>query len=92
MYGTFSGMSFSIVAGVALLVIAFAFFASPLLAVAIALIAILGFIVGMAALRARSREAEQSDVSEPGTGPAGPRARGTGGRRASGEPASGEGT
>lgn len=91
MYGTFSGMSFGIVAGVALLVIALALFASPLLAVILALLAIIGFIIGMATLRARSREAEQTNVSEPGTGPAGARARGTSGRRASGAPASGEG-
>ena len=91
MYGTFSGMSFSIVAGVAMLVIAFALFASPLLAIFIALIAAIGFVIGMAVLRARSREAEQTDVSQPGSGPAGPRARGRAGRRPSGAPASGEG-
>ena len=91
MYGTFSGMSFSIVAGVAMLVIAFALFASPLLAIFIALIAAIGFVIGMAVLRARSREAEQTDVSQPGSGTVGPRAQGRAGRRASGAPASGEG-
>jgi len=92
MYGAFSGISFGIVAGVALIVIALAFFASPLFAVIIALIAAVVLLIGMSAMRQRSRSAEQSAVSEPGTGPAGPRAQGTRGQRASGEPASGEGS
>jgi hypothetical protein len=91
MYGAFSGLSFGIVAGVALLVIALAFFASPLIAVILALIAAVGLLIGMSALRQRSRAAEQTSLSEPGTGPSGRRAQGTPGRRASGEPASGEG-
>jgi hypothetical protein len=91
MYGTFSGMSFGIVAGVALLVIALAFFASPLFAVIIFLIAAVGLLIGMSAMRRRSRAGESSDVSEPGTGSAGPRPLGSSGRRSSGAPASGEG-
>jgi membrane protein implicated in regulation of membrane protease activity len=91
MYGTFSGVSFSLIAGAALIVIALAFFASPLIAVIIAIILALGFLVVMAALRRRSRGAEQSALSDPGSGPAGPRARGTSGSRATGAPASGEG-
>jgi hypothetical protein len=91
MYGTFSGMSFGLVAGVALLVIALAVFASPLIAVILAVIVGFFFLIGMSALRRRSRAAEQGEVSEPGTGPAGPRSQGTSGRRAPGEPASGEG-
>jgi hypothetical protein len=91
MYGAFSGISFGIVAGVALVVIALAVLASPLLAVIIAAIAAVGLLIGMAAMRQRSRGAEQGELSEPGTGPAGPRAQGTSGRRASGAPASGEG-
>ena len=59
MYGRFSGMSFSIVAGAALLVIAIALFGSPLLAVFLGLFAVIGFVIGMAVLRARSREAER---------------------------------
>jgi hypothetical protein len=91
MYGTFSGMSFGLIAGVLLLVIALAILASPLLAVGIALVAAVFFVIGMSSLRRRSRAAEQGEISEPGTGPAGPRAQGTSGRRASGAPASGEG-
>jgi membrane protein implicated in regulation of membrane protease activity len=91
MYGSFSGISFAIVAGVALLVIALAFFASPLLAVVLAAIAAVVLLMGMAAMRRRSRAGEQGMGSEPGTGPAGPRARGTSGSKATGAPASGEG-
>jgi hypothetical protein len=91
-YGTFSGISFGIVAGVALLVIALAFLASPLLAVVIALIAAVFFLIGMSALRQRSRAAEETEGGEPRTGAAGPRAQGTGGSRSSGAPVSGEGS
>jgi uncharacterized membrane protein len=91
MYGAFSGISFGLVAGAALLVIALAVFASPLFAVIIAVLVAIGLLIGMSAQRRRSRGAEQGELSEPGTGPAGPRARGTSGRRASGAPASGEG-
>jgi membrane protein implicated in regulation of membrane protease activity len=91
MYGAFSGISFGIVVGAALLVIALAVFASPLFAVIIFLVVAVALLLMMAAQRQRSRGAEQGELSEPGTGPAGPRARGTGGRRSTGEPASGEG-
>jgi membrane protein implicated in regulation of membrane protease activity len=91
MYGAFSGISFGLVAGAALLVIALAVFASPLLAVIIALVIGVFLLFGMSAMRRRSRAAEQTELSEPGAGAAGPRAQGTGGRRASGAPASGEG-
>jgi hypothetical protein len=91
MYGAFSGISFGIVAGAAIVVIALAVFASPLLAVIIAVIIGIGFLLAMAALRRRSRGAEQGALSEPGSGPAGPRARDTSGSRATGAPASGEG-
>jgi hypothetical protein len=91
MYGAFSGISFGLVAGVALLVIALALFASPLIAVIIAAIVAVGLLVGMSALRQSSREADQTQGGAPDTHSAGPRARGTSGGRASGEPASGEG-
>ena len=91
MYGAFSGISFGIVAGVALLVIALAVFASPLLAVIIALIAAVGLLIGMSALRQRSAAADQTVGGSPDTEAAGPRARGTSGSRATGAPASGEG-
>ncbi|HEY7266364.1 MAG TPA: hypothetical protein VH501_01605 [Solirubrobacterales bacterium] len=84
-------MSFGIVAGAALVVIALAFFASPLIAVILAAIVAVGLLIGMAAMRRRSRSAEQTAGGEPGTGAAGPRARGTSGSRATGAPASGEG-
>jgi membrane protein implicated in regulation of membrane protease activity len=92
MYGTFSGMSFGLIAGAVIVVIALAIMFSPLFAVILALIAGFFLLIGMSALRRRSRAAEQTNVSEPGTGPAGARARGTSGRRASGAPASGEGS
>jgi membrane protein implicated in regulation of membrane protease activity len=66
MYGAFSGISFGLVAGVALLVIALAVFASPLLAVIIAAIAAAFLLLGMSALRQRSAGADRSEVREPG--------------------------
>ena len=90
--GAFSAMSLGIVAAVALLVIALALFASPLIAVIIFLIAAVVFLIGMWALRQRSRAAEQTDVSEPGSGPAGQREQGSRDPRVSGAPASGEGS
>jgi hypothetical protein len=91
MYGAFSGLSFGIVVGVALLVIALAVFASPLFAVLLALIAAVGLLIGMSALRQRSARADQTEGGAPDTHSAGPRARGSSGGRASGAPASGEG-
>jgi hypothetical protein len=72
MYGTFAGMSFGLVAFVALLVIALAVFASPLLA--ILLVAAIGLLLGMSALRQRSERADRtpggaSDTREDVEGP-----------------------
>jgi len=90
MYGTFSGMSFGVVALVALMVIALAVFASPLLAVLIALAVAVFLLIGMSALRQRSRREDQT----PG-GAADTRSGGPGTREMPvehpGEPASGEG-
>jgi MFS superfamily sulfate permease-like transporter len=91
LYGAFSGISFGLVAGVALVVIALAVFASPLLAVIIALVAAFFLLIGMSAMRQHSREEEQTVAGSPESGSAGPRARGTSGKRAGGAPASGEG-
>jgi hypothetical protein len=91
MYGTFSGMSFGLVAFIALLVIALALFASPLLAVGILLVAAVFLLIGMSALRQRSAGQHKTAGGGPDAHPAGPRARGTGGNRATGRPASGEG-
>jgi membrane protein implicated in regulation of membrane protease activity len=90
MYGTFSGMSFGLVALVALMVIALAVFASPLIAVLIALVVAVFLLIGMSALRQRSRREDQT----PG-GAADTRSEGPGTRAMPvehpGEPASGEG-
>jgi xanthine/uracil/vitamin C permease (AzgA family) len=90
MYGTFSGMSFGLVALVACLVIALALFASPLLAVIIAASAAVGLLIGMAALRRRSHIADQTPGGAPDTHSGGPASRGAA-HRHPGEPASGEG-
>jgi membrane protein implicated in regulation of membrane protease activity len=90
MYGAFSGMSFGLVALVALAV-ALAVLASPLLAVILAVIAAFFLLIGMAAMRRGSARQDQTEGGAPDTQAAGPRARGTSGRRATGEPASGEG-
>lgn len=89
--GAFSAMSLGIVAAVALLVIALALFASPLIAVIIFLIVAVVLLLGMWALRQRSRAAEQTDVSEP-SGLADRREQGSRDPRVSGAPASGEGS
>jgi membrane protein implicated in regulation of membrane protease activity len=89
MYGTFSGMSFGVVALVALMVIALAVFASPLFAVLIALVVAVFLLIGMSALRQRSRRLDQTQGGAPDTHSTGPgRAAG---RHPGGEPASGEG-
>jgi membrane protein implicated in regulation of membrane protease activity len=89
MYGAFSGMSFGLVALVALLVIALAVFASPLIAVIIFVVAGLFLLIGMSALRQRSRRQDETPGGAPDTHPTGPpRAAG---RHPGGEPASGEG-
>jgi membrane protein implicated in regulation of membrane protease activity len=87
MYGTFSGMSFGLVAFVALLVIALAVFASPLLAVAILLVAAVGLLIGMSALRQRSERADRTPggASETRADAEGPHSHG------GGAPVSGEG-
>jgi membrane protein implicated in regulation of membrane protease activity len=85
MYGTFSGMSFGLVAGVALLVIALAVFASPLLAVIILGVAAVFLLIGMSALRQRSERQDRTTGGAPDT-----RSSGAGGR-GTGAPASGEG-
>lgn len=90
MYGTFSGMSYGLVALVALLVIALAVFASPLIAVGIALVAGVFLLVGMSALRQRSRREDEAAGGARDTHSAAPGARASG-RRPRGEPASGEG-
>jgi membrane protein implicated in regulation of membrane protease activity len=91
MYGTFSGMSFGLVALAALMVIALAVLASPLLAVAIAAVAAVFLLIGMSALRQRSARQDRSEGGAPDTHSGGPGARGTHGGAATGSPASGEG-
>jgi membrane protein implicated in regulation of membrane protease activity len=89
MYGAFAGMSFGLVALIALLVIALAVFASPLIAVIIFLVVGLFLLIGMSALRQRSRQQDQTQGGAPDTHAGGPgRAAG---RHPGGEPASGEG-
>jgi membrane protein implicated in regulation of membrane protease activity len=85
MYGTFSGMSFGLVAFVALLVIALAVFASPLLAVIILGVAAVFLLVGMSALRQRSERQDRTVGGADDTRSDGPGGRGPG------APASGEG-
>jgi membrane protein implicated in regulation of membrane protease activity len=89
MYGTFSGMSFGLVALIALMVIALAVFASPLFAVIIFLVAAVFLLVGMSAMRQRSRAQDESPGGAPDTQAGGP--PGAAGRHPGGEPASGEG-
>ena len=85
MYGTFAGMGYGLIAIPILFVIALALLASPLIAVIIA--AVIGFflLIGMSAMRRRSRGKDESG------GASGRHATGPTGRRPSGEPASGEG-
>jgi len=91
MYGTFSGMSFGLVALVALMVIALAVFASPLIAVIIALVAAVFLLVGMSALRQRSHREDQTAGGASDTHAGGPGARAASGAGQPGKPASGEG-
>jgi len=89
MYGAFSGMSFGLVVLAALLVIALAVFASPLIAVIIFVVAGLFLLIGMSAMRQRSRRLDDTQGGAPDTHATGPgRAAG---RHPGGEPASGEG-
>ena len=92
MYGTFSGMSFGVVVLVALMVIALAVFASPLFAVLIALAVAVFLLIGMSALRQRSRRQDETPGGAPDTHATGPpRAAGRHPGGEPGEPASGEG-
>ena len=90
MYGAFSGISFGLVAGVALLVIALAIFASPLIAVGIALVAAIFLLIGMSALRRRSAAQDASPGGASDTQVGGPGATASGAGQP-GAPASGEG-
>ena len=100
MYGAFSGISFGLVALVAMAVIALAIFASPLIAVIIALVAAVFLLAGMSAMRQRSHRQDQaeggaSDTHADGPGAtaagAGQPATGTSRTRPPGAPESGEG-
>jgi hypothetical protein len=83
-------MSFGLVGLVALLVIALAIFASPLLAMAIAIVAAVFLLAGMSAMRRRSAAADRAKGA-PDSDPTAARPRGEGGGRDSGAPVSGEG-
>jgi membrane protein implicated in regulation of membrane protease activity len=85
MYGRFSATSFGLVAFAALLVIALAVFASPLLAVGLLVAAAFFLLIGMSALRQRSRRQDSTPGETSDTRSSGPR-----GRRG-GAPVSGEG-
>jgi membrane protein implicated in regulation of membrane protease activity len=89
-YGAFSGMSFGLVALVALMVIALAIFASPLLAVILFLVAAVFLLIGMSALRQRSRASDETGGGTDTAATAAPPGRAAG-RHPGGEPASGEG-
>ena len=90
MYGAFSGISFGLGALVALLVIALAVFASPLLAVIIAGVAVVFLLLGMSAMRQRSARQDRTEGGAPDTHAGGPGASASGAGQP-GEPASGEG-
>jgi membrane protein implicated in regulation of membrane protease activity len=90
MYGAFSGISFGLVAVVALMVIALAVFASPVIAVIIFLVAGIFLLIGMSALRQRSRAQDETGGGSDTTATAAPPGRAAG-RHPGGEPASGEG-
>jgi membrane protein implicated in regulation of membrane protease activity len=81
MYGTFSGLSFGLVALAACAVIALALFASPLFAVIIAAIAAVFLLIGMSAQRQRSHRQDRTQGGAPDTHA----------ERRSGRPVSGEG-
>jgi membrane protein implicated in regulation of membrane protease activity len=85
MYGTFSGMSFGLVAFVALLVIALAMLGSPLLAVGVLCVAAVFLLLGMSALRQRSARRDETPGGAQDTSPEGPHSHG------GGAPVSGEG-
>jgi membrane protein implicated in regulation of membrane protease activity len=85
MYGTHAGTGYLLVAFVALLVIALGFFASPLLAGIIFVVAAVFFLIGMVALRSRTESPGQSRGEGPDSRSGNARGRG------SGAPVSGEG-
>jgi hypothetical protein len=91
MYGTLTGTTVGIGAGIFFLIIALAVFASPLIAVVLFVIAAIGLLIAMSVVRRRSRGTETIESGAPGRSPAGPRAPTTSGPRPSGAPASGEG-
>jgi hypothetical protein len=91
MYGAFSGMSFGLVALIAMGVIALSVLASPLVAVFIALVAACFLLIGISALRQRSARQDPTEGGAPDTDSAGPEVRGTHGGAATGAPVSGEG-
>jgi phosphate/sulfate permease len=68
MYGAFSGMSFGVVALVALMVIALSVLASPLIAVIIALMGVFFVLFGMSATRQRSARRGQTRRRTPASG------------------------
>jgi phosphate/sulfate permease len=68
MYGAFSGMSFGVVALVALMVIALSVLASPLIAVIIALVAVFFLMFGMSATRQRSGREDRTRRGTPASG------------------------
>jgi hypothetical protein len=90
MYGAFAGISYGVVALVALLVIALTVLASPLIAVGIALVAAVFLLIGMSALRQRSRREDETAGGARDTHSTAPVGRASG-RHPRGEPASGEG-
>jgi FtsH-binding integral membrane protein len=91
MYGTYSGMSFGLVAIAVLSVIALAVMASPLIAVVVAAIIGVFMLIGMSFLRQRSAAEDQTEGGASDTHAPGPARRRRGHRRPHGEPASGEG-
>jgi len=91
MYGTFSGMSFGLVAITVLGVIALGVLASPLIAVILAAVIAVFLLMGMSMLRQRSAAADEDEGGASDTHATGPGGRRSRSRRPSGEPASGEG-
>jgi predicted lipid-binding transport protein (Tim44 family) len=91
MYGTYSGMSFGLVAIALLGVIALGVLASPLIAVVIAAFIGVFMLMGMSFMRQRSAKQDQAEGGAPDTHATGPARRRRGHRRPHGEPASGEG-
>jgi ammonia channel protein AmtB len=91
MYGTYSGISFGLVAIAVLGVIALGVLASPLIAVIIAAVIGVFMLMGMSFMRQRSAAEDQTEGGAADTHAPGPADRRRGHRRPRGEPASGEG-